>query len=353
MRIKSLLAASLLLTALFATANGAEHAPALSRAEREKFDQRFYDAITGHLHQLLTPDGKAPELKGTSTIVRTAFAFCLLGEHSGDTRYIAAGRDLADGVLHEMRATKFGVLPADQATEADDAPGGGPPALGEYVADLAYIYRYEDKREADLKYLGNVIDQYPWNEDGWWAADVDAATGKPESPPATPSPIYKNASLILAADILATALKDIDAPLAARLKAKADKCLDRKILPAQKRDGSWPYGLAGKDPADKDIVGYFLLTNRFLMELQHFFVYDTRLESAVERSGVFASKHLAPDPKQPRRGFQVAILLAATGQTAACLKTIDTTLPQLPTGDTGPEGARAIESCALVLQMLR
>ena len=42
------------------------------------------------------------------------------------------------------------------------------------------------------------------------------------------------------------------------------------MIPAQEADGFWHYSLSEKDPKNKDILGYFMLTTQVLMELQHF-----------------------------------------------------------------------------------
>ena len=378
MLTKPLLAFALFLAATL-PAPAEQFAPGVSNDDLNKFEQRFFDALTKHLDQLAPPEGKAVELTGKSAAAQTALAFYLMGERTGTTRYRTAALDLADGVLREMRATKFGVIAIKEkeTPEGTEIMGGGPPALGEYVADLAYIYHHENGREDDLKYLGAVIDQFAWNEDGWWAADVDINTGQSKAPLAKPSPINKNASLVLAAGLLGEYLHKIDPALAKRLKAKSDKCLYQKILPAQGPDGFWHYSLAGKDPGNKDILGYFMLTSQFLAELQFFVapIHDSRLSAALQNAGAFAAKHIVPitgpnSGKQDsghatsgtpahydlaaesKRGFQLGLVLAASRHYPACLQVIDATLPHYPTGNTGQDGAHAAAPSALILQML-
>ena len=378
MLLKSL-PAIFLLFALAPLASAADRTPGISNAELDKFTQRLYDAVTKHLDQLVTPEGKVAEMKGKSAAGQTALAFCLLGERTGTSKYRKAAVDLADEVLREMRETKLGVLPIKEkeTPEGKEILGGGPPALGEYVAALAYIYHHQEGREADLKYLGTVIDQFAWNENGWWAADVDVTTGQSKAPLAKPSPINKNASLVLAAGLLGEYLKKIDPDLARRLQAKSDKCLYQKILPAQGGDGFWHYSLVGKDPGNKDILGYFMLTTEFLAELQFFVapIHDNRLAAALENAGVFASKHIVPltGPNhgtpdsghttsrtpahydlaaESKRGFQLGLVLAASGRHAECVKVIDATLPHFPTGNAGQDGSHAAQPSALILQML-
>src|SRR6185295_11956387 len=40
--------------------------------------------------------------------------------------------------------------------------------------------------------------------------------------------------------------------------------------PPTERDGFWHYSLLDKDPQDKDVLGYFMLTTKELMDLQKF-----------------------------------------------------------------------------------
>ncbi|MEP6667720.1 MAG: hypothetical protein ABJF10_01120 [Chthoniobacter sp.] len=355
-----------------------QSAPGVSNEDLNKFQQRLFDALTKHLDHLTSPEGKAVDMKGKSAAAETALAFYLMGERTGTSRDRAAAVDLADGVLREMRATKLGVLPIKEkeTPEGTEIMGGGPPALGEYLAALAYIYHHEQGREEDLKYLGTVLDQFAWNENGWWAADVDIATGQSKAPLAKPSPINKNASLVLAAGLLGEYLHKIDPELAKRLKAKSDKCLYQKILPAQGGDGFWHYSLVGKDPGNKDILGYFMLTTQFLAELQFFVapIHDNRLSAALENAGAFAAKHIvpitganheAPDSghttsKTPahydlaedtKRGFQLGLVLTAGHRFPASMQVIDATLPHFPTGNAGQDGAHAALPSALILQM--
>jgi hypothetical protein len=360
-------------------APSAEIQPGVSSAEFDAFSQRLFDATTKHLNQLSTEDGKVADLKGKSAAADTALAYYLLFQRTGTSRYRPAAVALADSVLREMKATKLGVLPIKEKETPDgtEIMGGGPPAFGEYVATLAYIYNGEDKREEDLKYLGQVVDQFAWNENGWWAADVDVTTGQSKAPLTKPSPINKNASMVLAAGVLAEYLRKIDPPLAKRLKSKADKCLYEKILPAQEGDGFWHYSLVGKDPKNKDILGYFMLTTQFLAELQFMAesYHDKRLSAAILNAGAFAVKQIVPitgpNHETPnsghttghtpahydlaverKRGFQLGVVLTASRHLKEAIPIIDATLPHFPTGKMGQDGAHAVCPSALVLQMM-
>jgi hypothetical protein len=357
----------------------AEPTVKVTRAEMDAFQQRLFDAVTKHLNALCSEDGKVVAIKGKSAEPQTALAYYLLFERSGTSRYKPAALSLADEVLREMKATQHGVLPIKEkeTPEGKEILGGGPPAMGEYIAALAYIYHRQDGREEELKYLGTVMDQFAWNENGWWAADVDVHTGQSKAPLAKPSPINKNASLVLAAGALGEYLQKIDPDLAKRLKAKADKCLYQKILPAQEGDGFWHYSLIGKDPGNKDILGYFMLTCQFFAELQLITdsYHDRRLAAALENAGAFALKHIVPmtGPNQekpdsghstratpahydlavePKRGFDLGVLLAASRREAACVQVIDATLPHFPTGNAGQDGGHAALPSALILQIL-
>ena len=364
-------------TALLARAT--EYQPGVSGKEFDEFSQRLFDATTKHLNQLSTEDGKVSEMKGKSAAADTALAYYLMFQRTGTSRYRPAAVALADGILREMKATKLGVLPIKEkeTPDGETITGGGPPAFGEYIAALAYIYHGEEKREEELKYLGKVVDEFAWNENGWWAADVDVTTGQSKAPLAKPSPINKNASMVLAAGVLGEYLSKIDPPLAKRLKARADKCLYEKILPAQEGDGFWHYSLVGKDPKNKDILGYFMLTTQFLAELQLMTesYHDQRLSAAIQNAGAFALKHIVPitgpnhetpnsghaTPNtpthydlaaEPKRGFQLGVVLTASRHLKEAIPILDATLPHFPTGNMGQDGAHAVCPSALTLQMM-
>jgi hypothetical protein len=372
------IAALCLSTALLARAT--EYQPGVSGQEFDEFSQRLFDATTKHLNQLSTEEGKVSEMKGKSAAADTALAYYLMFQRSGTSRYRPAAVALADGILREMKATKLGVLPIKEKDTPDGETiiGGGPPAFGEYIATLAYIYHGEEKREEELKYLGKVVDEFAWNANGWWAADVDVTTGQSKAPLAKPSPINKNASMVLASGVLGEYLSKIDPPLAKRLKAKADKCLYEKILPAQEGDGFWHYSLVGKDPKNKDILGYFMLTTQVLMELQHFNpLYRTpELDGALRKAQTFAASAIAPmtDPNtgpactthstpatpkhfalsaDPKRGFELAMILIGAGNLDEGIKIMDVALAHFPYGNAGQDGAHAAEPTALALTWLR
>ena len=197
-----------------------------------------------------------------------------------------------------MRETKFGVLPIKEKEKpnGEGIVGGGPPALGIYTSRVAYILHKEGGRNDDLKYIATVLDQYPWNENGWWSADIDVETGESKVPLTKPSPVNKTASLAMAAGTVAEYMRGIDLELSVRLKQKADKCIYSQIIPAQGADGFWHYSLSGNDPKNKDILGYFMLTTHMLMDLQKLnnAYREGKLNAAVGKAQAFALKCIAP-----------------------------------------------------------
>ncbi|MFB3830105.1 MAG: hypothetical protein ACE15B_25280 [Bryobacteraceae bacterium] len=354
------------LIALAAAARGADD-PAAFRA-------RLLAAATGHLDQLL-----GAGLKGKSSAAMTAWAYYLTYELTGDRRYKAAGVELADRVLRQMKATKFGVLYIKPKTRENgrEIPGGGPPALGWYTSALGYVFHREGGRENDLRYVAAVVDQYPWNEKGWWAAAIDVKTGESKLDMAKPSPVNKNAALAMSAALLGNYLEDLDAALSARLKHKARRCIYNQIIPAQEADGYWHYGLNGNDPKEKDVLGYHMLTASFLAQLRLLdpSYREPRLDAAMNKAGAFARTCIAPITgrsrgtgcpqrstpgtpahfdlaETPKRGFELAVNLFATGNSDEGVRILSEALEHFPSGDRGENGAHAARPVAVILRML-
>ena len=349
-------------------------------ADVSAFKSRLLEATTRHLNLLLTADGEVVSLKGKTGEGEAAFAFYLTFEAAGDQRYRRAALTLADRVLKNMRATKFGVLPIKEKEKPDGKTilGGGPPALGFYTANVAYILHQEGGRNDDLIYLAKVIDAYPWNTNGWWSADIDVKTGESKNPMSKPSPNNKTAAVAMAAGMLSEALRSIDSELAARLKQKTDQCLYHQVIPAQAEDGFWHYSLSGNDPKDKDILGYFMLTTQVLMELQRFnpAYCEPKLDAAIQKAQIFALNCIAPmtDPNtnvacathttpstprhytltdEPKRGFELGLILIGGGHFDEGIKIMDASLTHFPFGNTGQSGAHAAAPAAVILSRLK
>lgn len=374
-----------LLIAAFALAGHptapAEPKPAATRTGMEDLKTRLLAATTKHLNLLLAADGSVVPLKGKTADGQGAMAFYLLYETTRDQRYRRAALALADGVLRDMRATRFGVLPIKEKEKPETGAtfiGGGPPAFGFYTANVAHILHQEGGREDDLKYIAGVLDSYPWNEAGWWSADIDVKTGDSKVPMTKPSIINKSATMAMAAGMVAGYVRAIDPPLAARLKQKTDKCIYGQIIPAQEPDGFWHYSLSGNDPKDKDILGYFMLTTQVLMELQRFnpAYRENRLDTALAKAQAFALRCIAPmtDPNtgpacaehttpgtpshyyladEPKRGFSLALILLGAGHFDEGIKIMDAAITHFPFGNAGQDGAHAAEPSAFVLSGLR
>ncbi|MBI4907393.1 MAG: hypothetical protein HY820_27455 [Acidobacteria bacterium] len=337
-------------------------------------------ATTKHLDMLLDKDGKVMPLKGKSSDAMTASAFQIAYEFTDNPKYKAAALQLADRIVKAMRATKFGVLYIKEKDKADGSviPGGGPPAMGWYTATAADILHRHPGREADVKYIATVADNFPWNEEGWWSADIDVKTGISKQPISKPSPINKNVAMAAAAARIYDAVRDIDPALAARLRHKAETCIYKQVLPAQEKDGYWHYGLTGNDPKNKDILGYFMVTMDGLIQLR---AYTNLLDkpaaaTAFEKAGAFAARCIASiaDPDNgkpcanrttpatpshytikddPRRGFQLALTLVATRQYQQAIALLNVTVPHFAYGSGGTDGSHAVHPSTLMLRLLR
>jgi len=353
---------------------------AISAESLPAFKSNLLSATTRHLNLLIDADGSAKSLKGKTADGQMAFSFYLMFELTGDQRFRQAALGLADHVLKNMRETKFGVLPIKEKEKPDGEAimGGGPPALGFYTSRIAYILHKEGGRNDDLKYIAAVLDQYPWNEAGWWAADIDIVTGESKQPLTKPSPINKTASIAMAAGVVSEYVRDIDPNLSMRLKQKTDKCIYSQIIPTQEADGFWHYNLNGNDPKDKDILGYCMLTTKVLMDLQQFnsAYRNEKLNAAIKNAQDFSLKCIAPmtDPntgsacrkyttrstpahysleKDPKRGFDLGLILIGGGNLAEGIKITDASIRYFPFGDAGQDGVHATEPSVLILRCLQ
>ena len=310
----------------------------------------------------------------------TALAFYQAYELTGDQKYRKAAIALADRIVHDMKATRHGVIyiKDKDASGGGSIAGGGPPAFGWYTSSAAYIFHKEGGRENDIKYIASVIDNFPWNEDGWWANTIDVTTGQPKQPLTKPGAINKNAAMAMCAGMVGSYVKALDPQLAARLKEKADKCIYKHLIPAQEADGFWHYGLIGIDPKNKDILGYFMVTTDALIRLQHLTdsYRDPIFQSALDKAYGFALKYIVPmtDPNEgaappdnrttagmpahysladdPKRGFQLGTLLFAGERHAEGVKLIDSALKHFPHGNAGMDGAHAVYPSAFILSLL-
>lgn len=343
------------------------------------FKAKLQTTLDRHLNQLLGKDGAVAQMKGKTSEGNGALAFYLMFEITGEQKFRNAALSLADQVLKDMRATKFGVLPIKEKEKPGGKTiiGGGPPALGAYASGVAYILHKEGERNDDLKYIASVLDRYPWSEDGWWAATIDVVTGESKLPMTKPSPINKTAAIAMAAGIVSAYVRDIDPELSARLKRKTDKCIYSQIIPAQEADGFWHYGLNENDPKDKDVLGYFMLTTKELMDLQKFnpAYREPKLNTAVQKAQAFALKHIAPmtDPnigtsntehatrgtpshyslkEDAKRSYQLGLVLVVGGHLDEGIKIMTAALDHFPIGNAGQDGAHAAEPSALILSGL-
>ncbi|MEK6797306.1 MAG: hypothetical protein AABZ39_21195 [Spirochaetota bacterium] len=351
---------------------------AVSQADTAAFCDRLSKALTKHGDTII--GSGVSSLKGKSADGMMASVFHLMFETTGNTNYRAAAVTIAERIIAEMKATKFGVIYIKEKEKGGESiSGGGPPAFGFYTAEAARIF-FLEKRYDEVQYIAAVLDAFPWSEEGWWAATVDIATGKPKEPMSKPSPINKNAAIAMAVGMISEYCKGVNAPLSARLKSKADRCL-KKIIAAQEADGFWHYSLSGNDPNNKDILGYFMLTTEVLMRLREYApsFRGLTLTDALGRAGAFAFASIAPmtdpntnkacsrwstretpahysvsaDGEKLKRTFQLGCVLIAGGYHAEGMKIIDHALKYFPYGDAGMDGAHAAYPGAFILSILR
>ena len=371
---------ALLLASLTALHSADSPVQSSTAADVSAFKSRLLTATKRHLNMLLGDDGSVASLKGKGGDGEEALAYYRVFEITGDQRFRKAALSLADRVLKDMRATKFGVLPIKEKEKpgGETIIGGGPPAMGFYVASVACILHREGGRADDLKYLAGVLDRFPWNDGGWWASTIDVKTGESKLPMDKPSIINKTASVAMAAGMLSEAMREIDPELSARLKQKTDKCVYGQIIPAQLEDGYWHYSLGENDPKNKDILGYFMLTTHVLMELQHFnpAYREPKLDAAIRKAQAFALKCIAPmtDPNtgpacaahstpstpkhyvladEPKRGFQLGLILMGAGEFGEGIKIMDASLKHFDFGNAGMDGVHAAAPSAAILSQLR
>ncbi len=365
-----------LLTALTSVEAGdAQKAGESSQALKLKLQT----TLSRHLTQLLGDDGSIASLKGKTSEGNGALACYLMFEVTGEQKFRRAALSLADEILKDMRATKFGVLPIKEKEKPGGQTiiGGGPPALGAYTSAVAYILHQEGGRDEDLKYLATALDRFPWSEEGWWASTVDVATGVSKLPMTKPSIINKIVAMAKAAGIVGTYVRDTAPELSARLKQKADKCIYSQVIPAQEPDGFWHYSLSDNDPKEKDVLGYFMLTTKELMDLQKFIpaYREERLNAALKKAQGFALKCIAPmtEPNHGaacaehttrgtpahysltddvKRSFQLGLILIGGGHRDEGTKIMNAALDHFPIGNRGQDGAHAAEPSALILSGL-
>jgi hypothetical protein len=340
------------------------------------FQAKLRTTLSRHLNRLLGDDGLVASLKGKTAEGNSALAFYLMFEVTGEQKFRNPALRLAEQVLKDMRATRFGVLPIKEKDKpgGEKIVGGGPPALGAYALSVAYILHKEGGRNDDLRYIATVLDRYPWNADGWWASTIDVNTGESKLPMTKPAIINKTAAIAMAAGIVSGFVRDIDPKLSESLKLKSDRCIYGQIIPAQEADGFWHYSLLDKDPKDKDVLGYFMLTTKELMNLQKFnpAYREKRLTAALQKAQAFALKHIAPmtDPntgtstsehatrgtpkhyaiqEDLKRSFQFGLVLIGGGHKSEGVKIMTTALDHFPIGNAGQDGAHAAELSALIL----
>lgn len=337
---------------------------------------RVAAALRKKLDALLLPSGGVVPVRGKAADALVAMAFEILYGETGEARYRRAAITLADRTLAAMRASAVGVLPIKEKGEADTM-SGGPPALGWYASILGELYGRTGGRDADLLYVAGVLDRFAWNPEGWWPATVDVRNGRPLVPLEKPTQINKNAAMAMACASLGEAVAYLGPKPAERLCAKTRRSLENHILPAQEKDGFWHYGGTGRDPNNKDVLGYFVLTTELLIWLGKFApAYRTEaFVTALAKAEEFAARHIAPitDPfhgpatspyssrstpkhydlaQDPKRGFALGVVLAHGGHLEQATKIIDYVLDYFPPADRGEIGAKCAHDAATMVRLL-
>ena len=94
---------------------------------------KLQTTLNRHLNKLLSDDGSVVSLKGKTADGSGALAFYLMFEITGEQKFRKAALSLADQVLKDMRAMKFGVLPIKEKDKPNGEKiiGGGPPITAE------------------------------------------------------------------------------------------------------------------------------------------------------------------------------------------------------------------------------
>jgi hypothetical protein len=344
----------------------------------QQFSKLLSASVTKHLDLLLDNNGKLSPLKGKATDASTALAFYRMYEMYGNKKYRDVAITLADEILAEMKQEKFGVLfiKDKENNSGKKIAGGGPPALAFYTANLAYIYYNEGNRDADILYIANVLNNFPYNDKGWWANSIDIKTGEAKNGLSKPSPVNKSAAMAMAAGMVSGFIKNTNPALSNQLKTKADQCIYNQIIPAQEPDGFWHYGLTNNDPKDKDVLGYFMLTTEVLMQLYHSNpnYSNEKLKTALTSATAFAYKTIAPithpnigmlanqytigTPTQYKiteeikRGYAVGAILLEGGYINEAIKIVNAWSVKFPYGNAGSDGAHALNYAVLMLGII-
>lgn len=338
------------------------------------FKSRLSTLLKDHLDTLIDQNGNVVDLDGKDAGGKTAFVFYLMYERTGKEQYRKAALQLADAILQDMKATPCGVL---AIKEEDEVEGGGPPSFAFITASIGYIYFREKGRTEDLKYIATILDNYPWNADGWWSASINTDICESRNPLTKQTPINKNASMAMACGMISKYVKKIDINLSNSLKQKVDKAIYSSIIPVQETDGFWHYNLNGNDPKDKDLLGYFMLSSNTLTTLEIFvptFKQNKTFTSTLKRSYDFGLQCIAPiaapnngqscanrtspgtpthfDAEEPKRGFQLGMVLFAGGNMQEGSKIVDEASRFFPVGNRGQDGVQSAYPAALILKIL-
>jgi formylglycine-generating enzyme required for sulfatase activity len=176
-------------------------ASAVTTSESADFQSRLLAATAKHLDLLIDSETNVAMLKGKGADGMTALAYDQIYERTGNRKYRTAAAALADRIVKDMKATKHGVLYIKEkdAGGGESIAGGGPPAFGWCTSSAAYIFHKEGGRTEDVKYVASVIDNFPWNANGWWANAIDTRPGRPKQPLTKPGAISKNAAMAMCA----------------------------------------------------------------------------------------------------------------------------------------------------------
>jgi hypothetical protein len=334
-------------------------AAAPAAAAEPAVKERVASALRRQLESVAGSEVNPPRIKGKDAAALLAMGFDAMHGLEGNASFARAAVSLSDGVLEGMRATPTGVMMIKE--KRGGAMGGGPPALGWCATALGLVYRRSGGRGGDLRYLAGVIDRFPWNPEGWWSASVEI-DGRSVMPLDKPTPVNKNAAMAMACAVLGDCVRTLEPALSTRLHTKASTCLERQIYPAQQPDGYWHYGLTGRDPNNKDSLGYFMLTAGLLVRLSLFApsFRTPGLKRALGRAEEFAERRILPMlggsgaerydcQADLKRASQLAVLLWHGGYGPQTAKALDCWLRNYPYSDRGQEGGKSASDAAAML----
>ncbi len=332
------------------------------------------DTLSQHL-DLLIENGEVVKLDGKDADATTAIAYHRIANITGNAKFKKAALQLSERIVKAMRESAVGLLDIKE-WGPDKIMYGAPPPLGWY-GGYASLLLGGAGRIDDAQFIAGVLDRYPWYEKaGWWATSADVRNNKPLEPLDSPGIINKCCGMAFACGVASELVAKADPPLAARLRAKTQRCIENTIA-AQHPDGYWNYKYAGTEPKSKDTVGYFMLTTNFMIRLRELApsYRQPGFDKMLAKAGAFAMKEIAPmtspnqgkapsrpiggktperyDPSEaPKRSYQLSSILAHGKYKAEASKILAHALPTFPKGNRGQFASQCVEPASMAAVLL-